>query len=87
MDMPETVRFRFTSPVTYRGLDLIPGSEAEVSVHHAERWAKKGLGEIVGVWTPGTEETPREGENTPLKRIKTTKKKRVAKKKQGRSTE
>ncbi len=76
MDMPETVRFRFTERVTYRGVLVGPGSEAEVSACKAERWVKAGLGVIVGSVSLPDEESPG----------KTTKKRAYKKKQTGRST-
>ena len=86
MDMPDTVRFRFTERVTYRGVLVGPGSEAEVSAHKAERWAEKGLGVIVGSVSLPDEESPEEGGFPRIITRKTTKKRTKKKKQTGRST-
>ncbi len=84
--MPETVRFRFNQQVTYRGLLVGPGSEAEVSACQAERWAEKGLGVIIGGGSPLEEESPGEGDFPRIITRKTTKKRAKKKKQTGRST-
>ncbi len=86
MDMPETVRFRFTERVTYRGVLVGPGSEAEVSACKAERWAKQGLGVIVGDVNIPDEESPGESGFPRILTRKTTKPRAKKKKQTGRST-